>query len=56
MSTDTAIYADYSPDDRRERDLVQLAFQPPGSNLGSNLSESQNNSETPNAPGMRAGL
>ncbi len=37
----TAIYADYSPDDRRERDLVQRAFDGQGSNLGSNLSETK---------------
>jgi integrase len=49
----TAIYADYSPDDRRERDLVQRAFDGQGSNPGSNLSESENNSETPNRSGMR---
>jgi hypothetical protein len=51
----TLIYADYSPDERRDRDLVARAFEAPGSNLGSNLSETESNSETPNRSGMRGG-
>lgn len=51
----TMIYADYAPDDRRERDLMATAFAPSGSNLGTNLSETQSNSETPNGSGMRGG-
>jgi len=49
----TLIYADYAPDDRRERDLVAKAFASRGSIPGSNLSETQSNSETRNGSGMR---
>ncbi len=47
----TLIYADYSPDERRERDLVARAFT--GSITGSDLSETESNSETPNRLNMR---
>jgi len=40
----TLIYADYSPDERRDRDIVARAFAL-GSNPGSNLSATQNNSD-----------
>jgi integrase len=46
-------YADYAPDDRRERDLIARAFESQGSNLGSNLSETESNSDAPNRSGMR---
>ena len=49
----TLIYADYSPDERRERELVGRAFQGPGSKLGSNLSETQNNPEHLDRSGTR---
>ena len=49
----TLIYADYSPDERRDRDLVARAFEAQGSKLGSNLSETQSNSESPNRSGTR---
>ena len=48
----TLIYADYSPDERRDRDLVARAFEGQGSNLGSNLSETESNSDAPNRSGM----
>jgi hypothetical protein len=44
----TLIYADYSPDERRDRDLVARAFEGQGSKLGSNLSETESNSDAPN--------
>jgi integrase len=47
----TLIYADYSPDERRERDLVARAFV--GSNLGSNLSGTESHSGNGNWAGMR---
>jgi hypothetical protein len=40
----TLIYADYSPDDRRERDLIARAVKRRWSKLGSNLSETESNS------------
>ena len=43
-TTTTLIYADYSPDERRDRDIVARAFAL-GSNPGSNLSATQNNSD-----------
>jgi integrase len=56
----TLIYADYSPDERRDRDLVARAFEADplqkvklGSNLGSNLSETESNSGAPNRLQMR---
>jgi integrase len=49
----TEIYKHYMPDERRDRDLVAKAFASSGSNLGSNLSETQSNSETRNGSGMR---
>ena len=55
----TLIYADYLPDDRRERDLIARAFTDDasdlGSNLGSNLSETESNSDAPNRAHMREG-
>ena len=51
----TLIYADYSPDERRDRALVARAFQAPGSNLGSRLSETESNSDAPIRSGMREG-
>jgi hypothetical protein len=48
----TLIYADYSPDERRDRDLVARAFEAPGSKLGSNLTETRNNSDGPTRVGM----
>jgi integrase len=33
----TLIYADYAPDERRDRELIARAFTGEGSNLGSNL-------------------
>src|SRR5215207_5674062 len=39
----TLIYADYSPDERRDRALVARAFQAPGSRL----SETESNSDAP---------
>jgi hypothetical protein len=45
------IYADYQPDDRREADLVERAFEA-GINSGINLSESWANSEDQNRSGM----
>lgn len=44
----TLIYADYSPDDRLERELIGRAFDGLGSKLGSNLRETESNSEPPN--------
>ena len=44
----TLIYADYSPDERRDRELIARAFEGQGSNLGSNLSETESNSDAPN--------
>jgi len=41
----TLIYADYAPDDRRERDLVAKAFEGAGSKLGSNVSGTEEDSE-----------
>ena len=52
----TLIYADYSPDERRERDLVERAFtasDESGSKSGSNLSETESNSDAPNGAVMR---
>ena len=43
----TLIYADYSPDDRRERDLIARAFAT-GNKSGNNLSETESNSAHPN--------
>lgn len=54
----TLIYADYSPDERRERDLVERAFTASdelGSKLGSNLSATESNSDGPNRSGVREG-
>jgi integrase len=51
----TLIYADYSPDERRDRDLVARAFQAPGSKLGSNLSETESNSEPRSRSSTREG-
>jgi hypothetical protein len=45
------IYADYQPDDRREADLVERAFEA-GINSGISLSESGGNSEDQNRSGM----
>ena len=47
----TLIYADYSPDDRLERELIDRAFS--GSKLGSKLSETESNSENRNRARMR---
>jgi integrase len=52
----TAIYADYSPDERRDRDLIGRAFEPESpqrSNPRSNLSETESNSEHRNGSGVR---
>lgn len=46
------IYADYQPDERREADLVERAFEP-GINSGIKASETQSNSEQANRSGMR---
>jgi integrase len=51
----TLIYADYSPDERRDRDLVARAFEDQGSKLGSKLSETESNSDVPNRSAMREG-
>jgi hypothetical protein len=54
----TLIYADYSPDERRERELIGRAFEDPdglGSKLGSKLSETESNSDAPNRLNMREG-
>ena len=51
----TLIYADYSPDERRDRDLVARAFEAPGSNLGSKPSETESNSDAPNRTTTREG-
>jgi integrase len=51
----TLIYADYSPDERRDRDLVARAFEGPGSKLGSKLSETESNSDARNGSTMREG-
>lgn len=48
----TLIYADYAPDDARERELIERAFSL-GHNLGHNLSETEENSEHQNRLGMR---
>ena len=53
--TTTLIYADYLPDERRDRDLVARAFEASGSKLGSNLSETESISENRNRSGMRGG-
>ena len=42
----TAIYADYQPDDRREAEMVEAAFEA-GHNSGHKLSETDSNSEHP---------
>jgi integrase len=44
----TLIYADYSPDERRDRELIDRAFAGQGSNPGSNLSETESNSDASN--------
>jgi integrase len=44
----TLIYADYSPDERRDRELIARAFEGQGSNLGSNISGTEGNSNAPN--------
>lgn len=49
----TLIYADYSPDERRDRDLVGRAFTGEGSNLGSNPRETESSSDDPSRVGMR---
>ena len=49
----TLIYADYAPDERRERDLIARAFT--GSDTGSDLSETESNSEPLNRMDMREG-
>jgi hypothetical protein len=49
----TLIYADYSPDERRDRDLVARAFEASGSKLGSELSETHNNLGTQDRSGMQ---
>jgi integrase len=49
----TLIYADYLPDERRERDLIARAFTDEGSNLGSKLSETESNSDAPNRAHVR---
>jgi len=48
----TERYADYSPDERRDRDLVGRAFES-GSNLGSNLSATESNSGSLNRSSTR---
>jgi Phage integrase family len=48
----TLIYADYSPDERRERELIGQAFAT-GSITGSDLSETQSNSDALNRSEMR---
>jgi len=57
-SATTQIYVDYSPDERRERDLVARAFEANrglGSNLGSNVSETESNSQPQNRSSTRGG-
>lgn len=52
----TLIYAHYSPDTQRERDLIDRAFSSTGSTgsiTGSVLSETERNSEHPNRLNMR---
>jgi integrase len=49
----TLIYADYSPDERRDRDLVARAFEGQRSKLGSKLSETESNSDVPTRSNMR---
>ena len=52
----TLIYADYAPDERRERDLIARAFESPehlGSKLGSNLTNTESNSDAPNRSVVR---
>jgi integrase len=52
----TAIYADYSPDERRDRDLIGRAFEPESprrSNPRSNLSETESNSEHRTGSGVQ---
>jgi integrase len=51
----TLIYADYSPDERRDRDLVAQAFEGQGSMLGSKLSGTESNSDAPNRSRTREG-
>ena len=48
----TLIYADYSPDERRERELIGQAFET-GSVTGSDLSETERNSDALNRSEMR---
>ena len=47
------IYADYAPDERRERELIGRAFEGAGSKLGSNLRATESNSDAPNRSTMR---
>ena len=49
----TLIYADYAPDERRERELIGRAFEGAGSKLGSNLRATESNSDAPNRSTMR---
>jgi hypothetical protein len=51
----TLIYADYSADERRDRHLVGAGLRAPGVMLGSNLSETQRNSDAPNRSTMWEG-
>jgi integrase len=49
----TLVYADYSPDERRDRDLVARAFGGLGSNLGPNLGATQSDSDASNRSSAR---
>jgi integrase len=52
------IYADYAPDEDRERDLIERAFEPDSprrSNRRSKLSETESNSDATNRTNMREG-
>jgi integrase len=52
----TLRYADYAPDERRERDLIERAFEGDlGSKLGSKLSETESNADAPNRSTTREG-
>jgi hypothetical protein len=41
----TLVYADYQPDDRHEADLVERAFGPLGTVRGTEVSETESNSD-----------
>jgi integrase len=49
----TLIYADYQPDDRREGELVERAFEGSGTFSGTELSETESNSDDLERSGMR---